>query len=79
MKTGQEVDLTGLNCPMPIVRLNKLIKELDEGEIFTAVADDPAFCLDIEAWCKMTGHELMHFDNSIKRLVAVIKKKSESK
>ncbi len=72
----REIDLTGLKCPMPIVQLNKLMKQLEGGDEFTAVADDPAFCLDVEAWCNKTGNELLRFENSDKRLVAVIKKKA---
>ncbi len=75
MTTEREIDLTGLKCPMPIVQLTKLMKELDAGEAFTATADDPAFCLDVEAWCTKTGHELMRLEDSDKRLVAVIRKK----
>ncbi len=72
----REIDLTGLKCPMPIVQLNRLMKQLEGGDEFTAVADDPAFCLDVEAWCNKTGNELLRFENSEKRLVAVIKKKA---
>ncbi len=75
MTTEREIDLTGLKCPMPIVQLTKLMKELDAGEEFTATADDPAFCLDVESWCNKTGHELMRLEDSDRRLVAVIRKK----
>jgi len=78
MLTEKKIDLTGLKCPMPIVQLAKLIKELDAGEEFTATADDPAFCLDVESWCKKTGHELVCLDDTDKRLVAVIRKNSEA-
>lgn len=74
METEREIDLTGLKCPMPIVELSKLMKDLNEGEEFTATADDPAFCLDVESWCNKTGNELVRFENSDKRLVAVIRK-----
>ena len=74
MAAVREVDLTGLKCPMPIVELNKLVKELGAGEEFTATADDPAFCLDVESWCKKTGHELVKLDDSGERLIAVIRK-----
>ncbi len=76
MLTERKIDLTGLKCPMPIVQLAKLVKELGAGEEFTATADDPAFCLDVESWCKKTGHELVRLDDSEKRLVAVIRKKN---
>ncbi len=75
MKTERKIDLTGLKCPMPIVELSKLMKELNEGEEFTATADDPAFCLDVESWCNKTGHELVRLENSTHQLVAVIRKK----
>lgn len=74
MTTDRKLDLTGLKCPMPIVRLAKFMKELGEGEEFTATADDPAFCLDVESWCNKTGHELVQLENSSDQLVAVIRK-----
>ena len=74
MAEMREIDLTGLKCPMPIVELNKIIKQLAGGAEFTALADDPAFCLDVEAWCRKTGHELVQVENTGDRLVAVIRK-----
>lgn len=76
MSEEKHVDLTGLRCPMPIVELNKLIKELPGGEEFLATADDPAFCLDVESWCDKTGNELVRLENSDGRLTAVIRKKA---
>ena len=75
MTMNREIDLTGLRCPMPIVKLTKFIKELGAGVVFTAIADDPAFCLDIESWCQKTGHKLLRLDNSSEQLSAVIRKK----
>ena len=69
-----ELDLTGQKCPMPIVQLSKVVKQLDPGAEFTAVADDPAFRLDVESWCRNTGHELLRLDDSDHRFVAVIRK-----
>lgn len=77
MTTTRQIDLTGMKCPMPIVQLTKLIKELGSGDEITAVANDPAFCLDVEAWCNRTGHQLVQFDDADGRLVAVIRKKHE--
>lgn len=74
METDQVVDLTGLKCPMPIVRLTKQMKTLVSGEQLTAIADDPAFCLDVEAWCQSTGYKLIQLENDSDRLVAVIQK-----
>ena len=73
MNELNEVDLTGLKCPMPIVRLSKMMKQLNEGETVTAVADDPAFCLDVESWCEKTGHALEQLNKTEERLVAIIR------
>jgi TusA-related sulfurtransferase len=69
-----EIDLTGLKCPMPIVELHRLLKKLDAGQQVTVVADDPAFCLDVEAWCNKTGHHLVSIEREDQRLVARIQK-----
>ena len=76
MAETKELDLTGLKCPMPIVELNKLIKQLGNGDEIVAVASDPAFCLDVEAWCNETGHELLHLTTNEQRLTATIRKRS---
>ena len=70
-----EIDLTGLRCPMPIVRLTKLMKDLDPGAEILATANDPAFCLDVEAWCHRTGHELLELSEEGDRCTATIRKK----
>jgi TusA-related sulfurtransferase len=69
-----EIDLTGLKCPMPIVELYRLLKKLDAGQQVMVVADDPAFCLDVEAWCSKTGHRLISIEHVEQRLVAKIEK-----
>jgi tRNA 2-thiouridine synthesizing protein A len=69
-----EIDLTGLKCPMPIVELHRLLKNLNIGQQVTVVADDPAFCLDVEAWCSKTGHHLIALNQDDERLVATIEK-----
>jgi TusA-related sulfurtransferase len=61
MKTSTRipVDLTGLKCPLPIVKLNKFIKQVSPGDELLVKADDPAFPLDVKAWTRKTGHELV--------------------
>lgn len=70
------IDFSGLKCPIPVVRLSKLVKEMTAGEELEVTADDPAFCPDVKAWCVKTGHELVRLDNSRSRCVAVIRKKA---
>ncbi len=76
MPTSTEVDLTGLKCPMPIVHLNRVVRDLKDGQELEVSADDPAFELDIAAWCRRTGHELHSVDATDEKLTAMIQVRS---
>jgi tRNA 2-thiouridine synthesizing protein A len=52
------LDLTGMRCPLPIVRINNACRSLPAGGHLSFLADDPAFPLDIQAWARRTGHVL---------------------
>ena len=41
LKTKESFDLTGLACPMPIVKLSKAMKILESGDIIDALTSDP--------------------------------------
>ena len=56
------VDVTGMKCPGPIVRLNTEFRPLAAGDERCIVADDPAFEPDLKAWCRRTGHELVSLE-----------------
>jgi len=55
----KELDASGLNCPMPILRAKKALKELNSGEVLRVIATDPGSVKDFEAFAKQTGNELL--------------------
>ena len=55
----RELDTSGLNCPMPILRTKKALKDLQSGEILKVVATDPGTVKDMEAFAKQTGNTLL--------------------
>ena len=67
-------DLTGLKCPMPIVRLAQIIKRLERGTEIQVTADDLAFKPDVQAWIRSTGNELISLELKGKKIIAVVKK-----
>jgi tRNA 2-thiouridine synthesizing protein A len=79
MSSPIEIDLSGFRCPIPIVELHRLLKKLDVGQQVSVVADDPAFCLDVETWCRKTGHQLISLKQDDHRLVALIEKAESDK
>jgi tRNA 2-thiouridine synthesizing protein A len=64
----------GMKCPQPLFEVHKNFKDLQEGEILEVQADDPAFKLDIQAWCKMTGNELLEISKVQSKYIARIRK-----
>ncbi len=62
-----EVDASGLNCPLPLLRLKKGLMEIQPGEVIKVIATDPAAHLDIGVYTDQTGHKIIEFmkDNGI--------------
>jgi len=55
----QELDASGLNCPLPILRAKKSLSGLEVGQVLHIIATDPGSVKDFEAFAKQTGKELM--------------------
>jgi len=55
----QELDASGLNCPLPILRAKKALASIDSGKVLHIIATDPGSVKDFEAFAKQTGNELM--------------------
>jgi tRNA 2-thiouridine synthesizing protein A len=53
------IDCTGLNCPIPILRLSKAVKGLKTGERLEMIATDPGSVKDVKAWSQQTGNTLV--------------------
>ncbi len=58
------VDLSGLNCPLPILRAKKALADLPSGTVLHLVCTDPGTPSDFEAFCRQTGHELAHQESA---------------
>ena len=55
----QELDASGLNCPLPILRAKKTLNAMTAGQVLHVVATDPGSVKDFDAFAKQTGNELM--------------------
>ena len=55
----QTLDLLGLKCPQPVLKIAAMAKELPAGETVEILADCESFPKDIDAWCTKTGKTLM--------------------
>lgn len=55
----EEMDLTGLSCPGPLMKLKLKFDTLAAGKIVKAVASDAGFYNDSKAWCDRTHNLLL--------------------
>jgi len=55
----QELDASGLNCPLPILRAKKSLTAMTSGKVLHIIATDPGSVKDFEAFAKQTGNTLM--------------------
>jgi tRNA 2-thiouridine synthesizing protein A len=68
------LDLKGLLCPMPVVKIAGAIKKLDVGAIIEATATDPGVMADIPAWAKSTGNEVVKMEREGKTITFWVKR-----
>ncbi|ENT0012755.1 hypothetical protein D0334_04770 [Neisseria gonorrhoeae] len=56
---SETLDVTGLKCPLPILRAKKALAQMRQGEVLTVLATDGGVPGDFEAFCRQTGHVLL--------------------
>jgi tRNA 2-thiouridine synthesizing protein A len=59
LAADEELDATGLLCPLPVLKARKRLKSLDAGAVLRVTADDPASVIDFPHFCTEQGHELI--------------------
>jgi tRNA 2-thiouridine synthesizing protein A len=69
------LDLKGLLCPMPIVKIAQAIKNVQIGDTIQAIATDAGVLADIPAWARSTGQELVSIDKLSDREIRFVVKR----
>lgn len=70
----QELDATGLNCPLPILRAKKALATLTTGQVLRVVSTDPGSVKDFDAFAKQTGNTLVESRQEAGKYLFLIKK-----
>lgn len=55
----QQLDCRRLLCPMPVIRVQDRVVELQPGDELEAICTDPGVLQDIPAWCRINGHQVL--------------------
>jgi len=54
-----ELDTSGLNCPLPILKAKKALAGLRGGQKLRIIATDPESVQDFETFSRQSGHVLL--------------------
>lgn len=59
LTVSKVLDLKGLPCPMPVVKISQEIGSVKVGEIIEVHTTDPGSLSDFPAWAQTTGNEVL--------------------
>lgn len=55
----RDLDASGLNCPLPILRAKKMLAGMSRGQVLKVISTDQGSLKDFEAFCKQTNNPLL--------------------
>ncbi|MCW8899276.1 MAG: sulfurtransferase TusA family protein [Gammaproteobacteria bacterium] len=70
----QELDASGLNCPLPILRAKKALTAMNAGQILRILATDPGAVKDFDAFSRQTGNVLLESGEEDSKFIFLIQK-----
>ena len=59
LTADMELNLTGMKCPLPVLKTRRKINQMTPRAVLKVTADDPAAPLDFEHFCHTGGHKLL--------------------
>ena len=71
---NRELDASGLNCPLPILRAKKTLAEMERGDILKVISTDQGSLKDFEAFCKQTNNPLLSSGENGGKFIFFLKK-----
>jgi tRNA 2-thiouridine synthesizing protein A len=53
------LDLSGLLCPLPVLKARKKLESMTSGEVLVVIATDPMSMIDMPHFCTEQNHVLL--------------------
>ena len=69
-----ELDASGLNCPLPILRAKKSLNGMTRGQVLKVISTDQGSLKDFEAFCKQTNNPLLSSAEQGGKFIFFVKK-----
>ncbi len=70
-----ELNLSGLMCPLPILKTKKFLINLETGIQVKIITTDPASKFDLQEFCQKTGNILINQENDQEKIISIIQRR----
>lgn len=70
----QELDASGLNCPLPLLKAKQALNKMASGEILKVIATDAGSIRDFQAYTDQSDHELLEMFTEKEPYTYIIKR-----
>lgn len=64
VSVDQELDVSGLTCPMPLLKAKQALNRLESGKVLKVIATDPGSERDFKVFSEQSGISLLHFEHA---------------
>ena len=61
--TAHSLNARRLLCPLPVIRTQDKVKQLQSGDTLEVICTDPGVMQDIPTWCRINGHKVLSAEN----------------
>jgi TusA-related sulfurtransferase len=73
MQIDRDVNARGLNCPLPLMKAQKNLAEMQSGQILRVTATDSGSMRDFLTFANESGHEMLEQKNVGKEYIHVMR------
>lgn len=71
------LDARGLNCPIPVLKANRLLRTMTAGKKLRVLTTDRSSITDFQVFCRETGHALIAFTDENGTLCFTIRRRED--
>ncbi len=75
LASDQLLDVTGLLCPLPVLKARKRLEAMAQGAVLKVIATDPMSAIDMPHFCNEQGHVLLSGEQQDQHFIYRIKRK----
>ena len=72
------LNVKGMSCPLPVLRANRVLRDMAPGDRLRVLATDRAAVADFQAYCRETGHDLLAWSDEGGVFSFLIRRRPES-